>query len=188
MHLMRRHPHVTSGSWRLVVATAGVIALVGCSRASPAQPAAPASSDAPDTIQQASPTVAPTARSVIPTAAPATRTVASRNGPISETQLLNGRVAGVDELNLAFASNGVLHQVYVAQGQAVTQGMTLADTDSKQLQGDIDIASVKAQAAADSLNQAQQQATLLQQQAAERRAQGIHLVHAVRCRGLRGCF
>src|SRR5262249_24448168 len=85
-------------------------------------------------------------------------TVRVRRGAISEEVLLNGRVAGHDEIALTFPIGGRMKSIFVRAGQQVEKGQVLAELDSTDLAQEIDAQQQKVDLVGLQVDQARQQA------------------------------
>jgi multidrug efflux pump subunit AcrA (membrane-fusion protein) len=86
----------------------------------------------------------------------ATRTSTAKYGVVQSTVSGSGNIQAASELDLGFETSGVITQIYVAQGQHVTEGQLLAELDPKSAEVTLEQAKANLQAAEAKLVEAQE--------------------------------
>jgi multidrug resistance efflux pump len=110
----------------------------------------------------------------IPAGPPATATrgtVVVRRGSIAELFQVNGRVVGLDEVELSFPMDGALKSVAVEAGQPVAPGQVLAELDARPLAREVDAARDRVETARIRLDQARARVAAQQWDAQQRAAE-----------------
>jgi multidrug efflux pump subunit AcrA (membrane-fusion protein) len=160
-------------TWRVIVC-AGLIGLLSLSCTASEPPATPGSEPAPTTDTSG-------ATDSTGSSPQAKQTAVVRRGAIADSILAAGRVGGVDEAPLTMAVASRATNVAVSQGDNVTEGQVLIETDTSAIEREIglsqarlaeasarqDKAQAAAQADAQRLGDVQQQTAAAQQQMAE---------------------
>ncbi len=142
----------------------GPDAVANAEAISPPAASPDAASEPPDAAE-----AAPTATA--PPVPISLRTVAVRRGPIAEKLQVNGRVVGLDEVELSFPVDGALKTVAVEAGQAVAAGQVLAELDTRPLEREVDTARDRVETARIRLDQARARVAAQQWDAQQRAAQ-----------------
>jgi multidrug efflux pump subunit AcrA (membrane-fusion protein) len=124
-----------------------------------------APADAASEVLDASATVGPTA-----TTQAGPQTVAVRRGPIAALLPLSGRVAALEEVPVTFPGLGRVDTVPVKPGDSVTEGQTILQAETKDIQRDLTAARSRLELDGLRVQQMQNQAQARQRQA-EQRAQ-----------------
>lgn len=104
-----------------------------------------------------------------PSPAPSSRQTAMvRRGPVSELLSLTGRVAGLDEVAIAFPSLARVEKVAVSAGQMVDEGQVLLEADRKEVEKDLQAARARLEVSSVRLSQAEAQAQARQRETERR--------------------
>jgi HlyD family secretion protein len=99
-----------------------------------------------------------------PLTTPPRPTVAVRRGPISETLLLGGRVAAVEEEGIVFPVIGRVEAVFVKPGDTVEEGQVVVQADTTEVQRELSAARARVELGTIRLEQAHAQAQARQRQ------------------------